>query len=140
MRARQRRAAQVAGDEWRPAAAGAWRWRAVQVADDEEGSAGEGGAGSGWCRGSPAARGGRRRVEAAGGGRVEAGGGFGQPDGVGSVPSTLVLSEMRSSWGRRRGRRRFKCTDLSVRLVAPTGTKGSFGLVGGTNRDQRPTL
>ena len=104
----------------------------MQVADDEEGSAGEGGAGGGRCRGSPAARGGRRRVEA--------GGGFGQPDGVGSVPSALVLSEMRSSWGRRRGRRRFKGTDLSVRLVAPTGTKGSFGPVGGSNRDQRPTL
>ena len=106
----------MADDEWRPAAAGAWRWRAVQVADDEEGSAGEGGAGGGRCRGSPAARGGRRRVEA--------GGGFGQPDGVGSVPSALVLSEMRRSWGRRRGRPDLKVKTFRSGWCHQPGPKG----------------
>ena len=59
------------------------------------GRPGEGGAGGGRCRGSPAARGGRRRVEAGGGGRVEAAADLGSLMASASVPARWSLAK----WG-----------------------------------------
>ena len=79
-------------------------------------------AGVGRARGGGAAGGGGADGGAGGGGRrcVEAGG-FGQPDGVGSVPARWSLVENERSWGKKKRQSSFK----GGRPFVP---------VGGTNR------